>query len=314
MTVKGRLAIRWSLAVVSLGMMITLAACGGVTPAAVPVPTGVIPLRLDNGAVEVRDENRTWVPVGGETTFELVGMLESTDPWMVTRNTFAVRDYTRIAEGLKVGDPVRVKGVILRDATWLAEVIEPAEESVDPAITLIGKVNSMNPWVISGIKLNVTGDTTVTGKIVPDTIVRVDILLLEDGTWDVLGIAPFSTFTKIPGCATITATVASVKGKEVQFAGWPVFPLSEEVKIENEAGNQALLSANNPVLIVVCPADEQAAITKIVVLRKSEDLSANGSRVLICHKPDKKGGHTLSIAAAAVPAHLRHGDKLGPCP
>jgi hypothetical protein len=36
--------------------------------------------------------------------------------------------------------------------------------------------------------------------------------------------------------------------------------------------------------------------------------------VLICHKPDKKGGHTLSIAPPAVAAHLAHGDKLGPCP
>ena len=39
-----------------------------------------------------------------------------------------------------------------------------------------------------------------------------------------------------------------------------------------------------------------------------------GEKVLICHKPDKKGGHTLSVSASAVPAHLGHGDKLGPCP
>jgi hypothetical protein len=36
--------------------------------------------------------------------------------------------------------------------------------------------------------------------------------------------------------------------------------------------------------------------------------------VLICHKPDKKGGHTLSVSSSAVPAHLGHGDKLGACP
>ena len=39
-------------------------------------------------------------------------------------------------------------------------------------------------------------------------------------------------------------------------------------------------------------------------------------KVVICHippgKPDK--AKTISVGAAAVPAHLRHGDTLGPCP
>lgn len=30
--------------------------------------------------------------------------------------------------------------------------------------------------------------------------------------------------------------------------------------------------------------------------------------VIICHK-----GHTISVSSSAVPAHLRHGDTLGPC-
>jgi len=32
-------------------------------------------------------------------------------------------------------------------------------------------------------------------------------------------------------------------------------------------------------------------------------------KVTICHK-----GHTITIAKAALPAHLRHGDTIGPCP
>jgi hypothetical protein len=32
-------------------------------------------------------------------------------------------------------------------------------------------------------------------------------------------------------------------------------------------------------------------------------------KVLICHN-----GHTISVSSSAVPAHLRHGDTLGPCP
>jgi len=58
-------------------------------------------------------------------------------------------------------------------------------------------------------------------------------------------------------------------------------------------------------------------ITEIIVLGPSEaetPVAGKGEKVLICHKPDKKGGHTLSIPSSAVPAHLAHGDKLGQCP
>lgn len=33
-------------------------------------------------------------------------------------------------------------------------------------------------------------------------------------------------------------------------------------------------------------------------------------RIIICHK----GRHTIRVAQSAVPAHLAHGDTLGPCP
>jgi hypothetical protein len=32
-------------------------------------------------------------------------------------------------------------------------------------------------------------------------------------------------------------------------------------------------------------------------------------KVTLCHR-----GHTITVAAPAVPAHLKHGDTLGPCP
>jgi hypothetical protein len=36
-------------------------------------------------------------------------------------------------------------------------------------------------------------------------------------------------------------------------------------------------------------------------------------RVTLCHKPGTPAQQTLVVAAPAVPAHLRHGDRLGPC-
>src|SRR5512133_2233181 len=118
MDISNKAVVRWLSAVGCLGMALLLAACGSVTPA--PPTQTVAPLRLENGAVQVQDGSNDWLPVGGETTFELVGNLASTNPWMVTGNTFATRDTTEIAEGLGIGDLVQVKGFILEDHTWLA--------------------------------------------------------------------------------------------------------------------------------------------------------------------------------------------------
>ena len=320
-------AIHWQLVLVYFGMVAVLLGCGASSAATTPIMTStpgateVTPqalLRLENGAVELRAENQGWIPVAGETTFELVGKLESTDPWMVTGNTFAVRDSTQIEAELAVGDLVRVKGVILEDGTWLAYSIEGAEEQPSPTIVLIGKVVSIDPWVVNGITLNVTTDTVVSEGITPEMIVRVEILLLEDGRWEVLSIAPLDDFTDVPGCATVAATVIAVNGNEIQLAGWPVITLSDEVIIENDEGGEGTLSPNQMVLVVVCASDEaQITITHIIILNTDEEdspTSGGGDKVLVCHKPDQKGGHTLSISSSAVPAHLGHGDKMGACP
>ena len=213
MSRKNKPVNRWPLVVMYLGMMAVLVACatGGAatsTVTATPLATEAASLRLEDGAVKVKvqGENETWMPVAGESTFELVGELQGTDPWMVTGNTFAIRDSTQIAEGLEVGNRVRVRGIILEDNTWLANSIERAQAQADPTIMLIGTVTSTDPWVVHGITLNVTADTVITGDIAPDTIALVEILLLDDGMWEVLSIAPLSDFTEIPGCATVTAT------------------------------------------------------------------------------------------------------------
>jgi hypothetical protein len=39
-----------------------------------------------------------------------------------------------------------------------------------------------------------------------------------------------------------------------------------------------------------------------------------GHKVTICHKPGGKNPHTITVARSALPAHLGHGDTLGPCP
>jgi len=51
----------------------------------------------------------------------------------------------------------------------------------------------------------------------------------------------------------------------------------------------------------------------IIVNTNDVGTPMEGEKVLVCHKPSKNG-HTLSISASALPAHLGHGDTLGPCP
>jgi hypothetical protein len=312
--------IRRQWIVAYLGVVAVMLACetnaGVATVTAVPTEQAL--LRLENGVIEVLGEIVTWSPVGGETTFEITGTLESTDPWMVTGNTFATRDSTHIDEGLEAGNLVKVKGFILEDGTWLASSVERIQEQTSPMIILIGKVTSIDPWVVSGITLNLTSDTLISEGITTDMIVRVEILLLEDGTWEVLRIVSLGDFTDVPGCATVTASVASVKGNEIQLAGWPPITLGDDVKIENDQGDPGTLGENQVVFVVVCSSEDgQISITHIIILNVSGDeIPADGGaeKALICHKPDKKGGHTLSVSSSALPAHLGHGDKPGPCP
>ena len=276
-------------------------------------------LQLDDDVVEVRDQDGGWTPVAGTSTFELVGSVESTDPWKVSGRTLDTNQATRVGQDVQTGDLVLVRGAALEDDDWLAYSIEPAREQTDPVVTLIGTVDSVDPWVVNGITLTVTGETVVEGDITPGTLVQVEILLLEDGTWEVIRIVPLGDLTDTSGCANVIATVVSVNGDQIQFLGWPTTVTFEDDDTnENDDVDDRVVEPGQKVLAVVCVVNNRVVIVQVTVLDDDDgddgEPSANGEKVLVCHKPDKKGGHTLSIASAAVPAHLGHGDRLGACP
>ena len=330
---------RWMLLAIHLGIITFMMAC--------MVFTGVQQsndgtFQFDDGNIETKDENGDWVAVDG-TSFELVGTLESTNPWTVTGQEFETRDLTIIDDGLEVGDIVRVRGVILKDETWVAYSIKGTDEQTDSVIFLIGVVDSVDPWSVNEISLNVTDETDIQGDITIGMIVRVEILLLEDGTWEVLSLVPLGESTETTGCMTVVATVLSVSGNEIQFLGWPITVTleignqtdntdqnnnndddddesdNEEQNEDNddEANDVTAITSGDVVQAVICVSDDGILfITQITILHMDDENGSettNGEKVLICHKPDKKGGHTLSVASPAVPAHLAHGDKLGAC-
>ena len=322
MGTNNKAVLRWPFIVGYLGIITSMLACMafGVEIGSTSTKAEAGVLQIDNGVIVVVDENGNDIPVAGESTFELVGALGGMDPWVIAGTTVQTNEATQIAEGLQVGDLVRVRGTILEDGTWLAYSIEPTEEQTDPIIVLIGKVDSVDPWVVNGITLNVTADTIINGDITPGMLVRVEILLLEDSTWEVLSISLLGDVSETEGCVSVTATVISVTDDEIQFLGWPSMPLSSEVQIENEEGQTGIvLSTNQPVLVVLCPTNGQIVIVQIIliVVTPPEEGEAppsdGGEKVLVCHKPDKNA-HTLSLPQSAIPAHLGHGDILGPCP
>ena len=260
MNMKNKSVVRWQLIVGYLGILAMMLACmnigvGAGSGTGTPNSDEVL-IHLEDGVVKVQDDNGDWTPVAGDSAFDVTAPLESMDPWKVAGMTLETNDSTQIEEGLQVGDLVRVRGTILEDGTWLANSIERAEEQVDPIIILIGRVDSVDPWVVNGIQLNVTADTDIQGTITPGMFVRVEILLSPDGTWEVLSIAPLGEFEENPDCGTVVATVVSMEGNKIQLSGWPVITLGEDIKIEDDEGGEATPSPNQVVLIVVCPSGE----------------------------------------------------------
>ena len=309
--------LRWTFLLGYLGILGFLLACTAIMGGASTVEQGI--LQLDDGIVKVQVQNGDLEPLAGTSSFELVAPLENTDPWTVAGRPLGTNESTQIEEGLQVGDLVRVRGTILEDDTWLAYSIESAEDQANQTIILIGQVSSIDPWIVNGITLNVTADTVINGEITPGMLVRVEILLLDDGTWEVISISPLGDFPPTSGCATVIATVVSVNGNEVQFLGWPTTVIivdDAEGDNDNADGDNVItFEPGQKVVAVVCVSDDGTlVIVQITVLPDDDDSAEGGEKALVCHKPDKKGGHTLSISSSAVPAHLGHGDTLGACP
>lgn len=250
--------------------------------------------------------------LGDMRTFEISGRLESMQPWRVAGIAFETREWTDIQPGLEIGDLVVVQGVIQEDGTWVAYEISSVEETPYPLIVIIGTVISVDPWVVSGIPLNVTDETIIEGDISPGMLVRVEIYLLPDGTWQVVRITSLDVFTGIPGCMNLTATVIGVEGNILRLLGWPKLELDEDIQVEGD------LKPDSIVLIQLCfDADGHLTIIVITIIFQPDDEiepPTIGDKVTICHKPlKKKGGNTITVSRSALPAHLGHGDYIGAC-
>jgi len=251
------------------------------------------------------------------SAFEFVGYLEKMDldQWVVAGIPFEVREWTVIDANLKVGELVRVAGQIqTTDGTWLASEVRRYDKAL--LTILIGRVHSIDPWVVSGFELNVDAETIIEGEIIVGMLVRVELQLLPDGTHKVIRITPLKGFDWELGCQYLVVTVIGIDGNKIILDGWPSLQLSEDVQIEGD------IKPGSIVQIMICyDEDMNVVVVYIIVIYDPvfpppDDDGEDGKKekVIVCHKPNSKNPHTIMISSSAVPAHLGHGDYLGPCP
>jgi hypothetical protein len=248
------------------------------------------------------------------SAFEFFGYLESMDPdpWVVAGIPFEVREWTVIDADLNEGDLVRVAGQIQTDGTWLASEVRRYDKAL--LTILIGRVHSTDPWVVSGFELNVDAETIIEGEITVGMLVRVELHLLPDGTHKVIRITPLKGFDWELGCQYLVVTVIGIDGNKIILDGLPSLQLSEDVQIEGD------IKTGSIVQIMICyDEDMNVVVVYIIVIYDpvfpppDDGKSGKKEKVTVCHKPSKNP-HTIVISASAVPAHLGHGDILGPCP
>ncbi len=298
----------WKISGIEISVTISTTIDEGLAAGELVQVTGWI---LDSGVWQAGSIKRS---LDGTQAFELVGKIESQSPWKVTGVSFETRDWTEIDPGLIVGDQVRVKGQVLEGGVWVAYEIHRLEDPADMHIFLVGIVFGKDPWIVSGIPLTVTAETVIVGEINIGMLVRVEIEVQADGSWKVLKIEPLDSLIWMNNCHDIVAHLVSVNGNQIQLEGWPLLSLKEGAEVNGE------LKPGSIVVVQVC-YDESGnlVIVTVYILLAPPDIEQPpaelpGGKATICHKPNGKNPHTLVVSQAAVPAHLGHGDHLGPCP
>jgi hypothetical protein len=116
--------------------------------------------------------------------FHFAGVVQEIGPeaWKISGVSITLDADTEVDEGLAVGDLVEVEGWVLPDSTWLARSIARMEDG-ERTFEFTGSVESIAPWIVSGIAFETDEWTEVEAGIEVGDTVRVKGRILEDGTW-----------------------------------------------------------------------------------------------------------------------------------
>lgn len=199
-----------------------------------------------------------------EHRFEFVGIVDRIDPWVVSGIAIETRMWTEIKDEIEVGDRVKVEGQILPDGTWLAEEIRLADGGKDPSFEFIGVVESIEPWVVSGISLTVNYQTEIVDEIKVGDQVKVEGRILPGGEWLATEIK-LAEDALSQGCLQIAALVLRADAKLIVLQDGSTLPLAPETVIDGD------LQANSVILFHLCfDGEGNVTIVSIVVIDQLE--------------------------------------------
>jgi hypothetical protein len=248
--------------------------------------------------------------------FELVGVVQSLSPWTVSGVSFDIADETEIDTDIQVGDEVRVVGLVKADGRWVAERIEKRVTTPGTRFDFFGPVLSFNPWNVGGISLTVNASTTIKGDITLGEMVKVTGWILADGTWLATDIK-HTGLHRGQGCFMVSSVVRSLNGDQIILLDGQTLTRSEDLEITGDLKEASLVRYRTCVDHAgLSTIGQLIVVYQLNGLPLADDFNEEGGKAIICHYPPGNPGnrHTIEIGQPAVPAHLAHGDTLGPCP
>jgi hypothetical protein len=114
---------------------------------------------------------------------EFTGIVEAIGDgaWTISGQAIAVNADTKIKGDIQVGDRVKVEAFVMDDGSLLAHEIELALDKVK----LTGVVEAMGEaaWTVSGQEVLVDGSTQVKGDVQAGDTVKVEAVVLADGSY-----------------------------------------------------------------------------------------------------------------------------------
>ena len=245
-----------------------------------------------------------------EYRFEFTGVVQTIGPWIVSGVGFDTAAWTEIDADIKVGNQVRVVGLVSADGIWVAETIERLDTEHSSSFAFFGPVISINPWNVSGVSLIIDGRTTIKGDIMLGEMVKVTGWILEDGTWLATEIKHTGLHLG-QGCFMVSSIVQSINDEEIILIDGQTLVRSGDLEVQGDLKEASLVRYQYCV-----DKNGVGKIERIIVVYQLEELPPATGKVVICHYPPGNPGnrHTIEVDQSALSTHITNGDTLGPCP
>jgi hypothetical protein len=205
--------------------------------------------------------------------FAMVGTVQSMAPWTVAGIAFQTLPATDVDPGIEVGDLVQVKGVILPDGSWLAGEIELAAEELQ-RFTIVGEVESTNPWKVSGLTFGTDTSTDIDGTPQVGDRVVVAGRVLDNGTLIAERIRVLPDLDL--GCTSSAGAVNSFTDTSITLHNFETIEFEDDLEIEGD------LQIASVVLVQICVTDDGTVVViNIIVIFQLDELP-----VIIIHRGD----------------------------